>query len=1147
MISTSALTLNWVQNSMANSQTGRMFRENRHSRQVLPFAGWSLFVLLVVLIWPGLAHAVCPPGSFYDPQNSGECWQCPSGYNRTIFPVSAANACEAVLPATFSPASRQGRHGCEPGDITDPRNGGECWQCPSGLVRTWSPVNGSNACGKPGEIFDKKQPATFIKNVGCSAGEFPDIDWCWTCPGGSDRAIATHIESNQACVVPARTEVQRATFIDRVACGRLDERACALVGRPSCDTNHVEFDNMCRLRGDCGSEGKRRCLLGEPGAWEPLTGCATTLVPVNNVCTRPACGRLDERACAIAGRPSCDPDLVEIGARCVQCGGEGQPGCPVLSPRRVPLGNQPCEAHLVEIGARCVRCGGEGQPGCPVLSPRRGELKDRPCEANLVEIGASCVQCGGEGQPGCPAFSPRYVALGDWPCEQPFEETNGRCGRPPETYCGGATRWTVGPNAGCDTYKMGLATRDITGPFVDSQMQGYANGKQISKGLHTRLWARAFVVEGCNGKRVAFVSADLAQMFHSVRQGVVEILQQSFGDKYGFDNVVISATHTHAAIQGYTDYVWLNLSGAMDASDHQGFDRDNFNAIVDGIADAIVAADQQADSTTGTIRIGAGAFDPKLSFNRSATAYNLNPAAERAGQPEVDREMTLLRFDASDGRELGSFNWLPVHNTTYSKHNPYISGDAKGIAAYWLEKEKGVVKWGNQGGYVAGFTQAHCGDVSPNVPIQAGVPNPPTSDTDSTHSRTIPNALAHLATAKSILAAASEQVNGSVEVINSFVDFEGVVVERAYSRKPARTETCKAWYGSVFQGGSKEDGEGERNIKEGDTFTGIGFFGKFLPFIGLPAAVNSVCHQKELHPIVVLGNRANVHWSPTKLPLQIVVIGQLAIAAVPFEVTTMAGRRLKKSILDALAPRVKHVVIAGLANDYAGYVTTREEHGAVHYEGASTQFGPDTEAALRQEFAALTCSLKGGSLSQPWRNVSPPDLRTGNVVGPSNPVSLVFAKGSRAQPLMSRIQPDFFDAGRKLGAIVRQVKPRYTTGETVKFQYRGGHPRRSIRKLPTFFRIERQDDRDKNVWQLVATDTSPETRFVWVPTVVKKPIRDRGPQYHSELRIEWMLSIPNSDYTAKPGTYRLRFFGHTDTGNGLKPYDGTSKEFVVMN
>jgi neutral ceramidase len=1150
---------------------------NRMSQHAVHRAGWVIGILIGAWIRPDLVRAQQCTRGFLDPRNGGECWECPSGFNRTIAPVDAANACETVRPAIFSAASRRSREGCEPDDIFDPRNGGECWRCPSGLVRTWSPVNSAEACGQPGGVFDKKQRATFTKRVGCNAGDFPDIGWCWRCLNGSVRGTA-HIESSQACVIPARTESRSATFIEP-----LPLEACGSEGQPGCPI---------------GSR-RRAVLQGLP--------CETRFAEINARCVK--CGGEGQPGCPILSPPRralgdlpCDRSLAEINSRCVKCGGENQPGCPVASPPRKALGDLPCDSSLAEINARCVKCGSENQPGCPAASPPRAALGDLACETHLAELDARCVKCGDAGQRGCPVASLRRKALGDQPCEPSYEEVGGRCQKRPDTPCGdigqraccvgeqsfgtcavgrsteagcpygaeqcrcgkgsifqavdhcvaecsAGARWDVAPNVGCDTYRIGLATRDITGPVVDSQMQGYANGVQISQGLHMRLWARAFVVEGCNRQRVAFVSAELAQMFHSVREGVVEQLQKKFGKKYSYDNVLVSATHTHAAIQGYTHYVWMNLAGMQDTSDHQGFDRDNFDAIVNGITEAIVDADKEADHTKGTIRIGAGTVDSRLSFNRSIAAYNLNSAAERAGLPEVDRTMTLLRFDSSDGRELGSFNWLPVHNTTYSKENLYVSGDAKGMAAYWLEQEKGVVEWGARGGYVAGFAQAHCGDVSPNLPVQARDPNPPTSASDANHSRTIPNALAQLAAANSIIATAAERVHGSVEVINSFVDFENVVVDRAYSRNALPTKTCEAWYGAVFEGGSKEDGENAQSIREGAQITGVGFGGMLIPFVGLPAAINRLCHQKELHPIVVLGKRADVHWSPTMLPLQIVVMGQLAIAAVPFEMTTMSGRRLQKSLLEALGPRVKHVVIAGLANDYAGYVTTREEHAAVHYEGASTQFGPDTESAVRQEFTALSCALKSRSaaLAAPWRNVTPPDLRAGNIVGPSNPASRVFATGSRLQPVKSRIQPDYFDAGRPLAAIVQQVKPSYSPGETVVFQYRGGHPRRSIRRLPSFFRIERRDDTAPSGWRLVASDTSPETRFVWLPTEIMKPSLAHGPQYHSELRIEWTLSMPNSGRAAKPGTYRLRFFGHTDTGNGLTPYEGTSNELVVTN
>ena len=67
----------------------------------------------------------------------------------------------------------------------------------------------------------------------------------------------------------------------------------------------------------------------------------------------------------------------------------------------------------------------------------------------------------------------------------------------------------------------------------------------------------------------------------------------------------------------------------------------------------------------------------------------------------------------------------------------------------------------------------------------------------------------------------------------------------------------------------------------------------------------------------------------------------LVLVAVPFEMTTMAGRRLRETVRERLAPvGVEHVVIAGLSNAYAGYLTTRQEYAKQDYAGASTHFGP---------------------------------------------------------------------------------------------------------------------------------------------------------------------------------------------------------------
>ena len=292
--------------------------------------------------------------------------------------------------------------------------------------------------------------------------------------------------------MPARTEVRHATLIGRPACGPLDERACAIVGRNSCDPGLVEFDNVCRTRGDCGTEGKRRCLAGEPGAWEPLTGCAITLVPTNNVCTRPACGRLDERACAIVGRNSCDPGLVEFDNVCRtrgDCGAAGQRACLIGESSHVG-----CRPGLSEQGGQCHVCGALGQRACAIVGRTScdnglvevndmcftrgdcgaadqracllGERARAGCNAGLSERVGRCEACGALGQPAC-------AIVGRRSCNRGLVEASntcfarGACGRAEERACLIGERRVPGCDAGLSERNgMCWAPSPLTTPVV---------------------------------------------------------------------------------------------------------------------------------------------------------------------------------------------------------------------------------------------------------------------------------------------------------------------------------------------------------------------------------------------------------------------------------------------------------------------------------------------------------------------------------------------------------------------------------------------------------------------------------------------------------------------------------------------------------
>jgi neutral ceramidase len=97
---------------------------------------------------------------------------------------------------------------------------------------------------------------------------------------------------------------------------------------------------------------------------------------------------------------------------------------------------------------------------------------------------------------------------------------------------------------------------------------------------------------------------------------------------------------------------------------------------------------------------------------------------------------------------------------------------------------------------------------------------------------------------------------------------------------------------------------------------------------------------------------------PQVLPVQLLMIGSVALVGVPAEFTSTAGRRIKARIRTALGPAVTHVAVSNYTNGYAGYVTTAEEYQAQHYEGASTLYGPHTLAAYELVVDGLAAAAR---------------------------------------------------------------------------------------------------------------------------------------------------------------------------------------------
>ncbi|MFP2908039.1 neutral/alkaline non-lysosomal ceramidase C-terminal domain-containing protein, partial [Pyxidicoccus sp. 3LFB2] len=347
---------------------------------------------------------------------------------------------------------------------------------------------------------------------------------------------------------------------------------------------------------------------------------------------------------------------------------------------------------------------------------------------------------------------------------------------------------------------------------------------------------------------------------------------------------------------------------------------------------------------------------------------------------------------------------------------------------------------------------------------------------------------------------------GGVEYRQMYVKLDAVDVAPAWTDGTPR-RTCTAAIGLSMLAGA-EDGPGFG--AEGASCAAIhDVWSQFT------CAVTTTPCQAEKPIVLETGSLGPYPWTPEVLPLQLVTVGNLALVAVPFELTTMAGRRLRRTVQARLGPLgVTEVVIAGLANDYAGYVSTREEYARQAYEGASTHFGPWTLAALQQGFDTLATALRDGQPVPP--GPTPRDLRH---VQTSLKPGVVFDD--------KLLWVDF-------GEVVTDARPAYAPGDRVSVTFWGGHPKNDLRQEGTFLRVQRLGP--GGAWEDVADDSAWETRYRWrrencLPTLAC-----------SHVTVEWDVPAGTA-----PGTYRVVHEGDWKSGwdGRVRPYSGASRSFLV--
>ncbi len=636
-------------------------------------------------------------------------------------------------------------------------------------------------------------------------------------------------------------------------------------------------------------------------------------------------------------------------------------------------------------------------------------------------------------------------------------------------------------------YLVGRGKADITGPAAGVQLWGFVRADQIAEGIHFRLFSRAYVIGERKGdKRIAFASLDIGSVTHAMHQEVVERLQKKYGPIYSETNVILSATHTHSGPSGYWHYGTEGPIG-------MAFYPQHFEAIVQGVVDSIAQAHE--DLQPGDIYAATGAVEG-AGANRSVAAYIANPEAERARYSgDTDTEMTLLKFVDASG-PIGMVNWFASHPTAMNFFNRLISGDHKGHASARFEAEVGK-------GLVAAFAQSNCGDITPNLNLNNTGPGADAFET----TRII--AERQLEVAKGIFEKASEKISGPIDVRHVYMNLSNYAVSAEFTGA-GEQHTCPSAYGYAFAAGSTEDGGGHPLFKEGMLARNAMIDGTVKQQFKLPEPSDE-CRACQAEKVILFApGEMDPPGQSQIVPITLARVGQLTLVCVPAEFSTMAGRRLRETVQQALGDSSAHVVLAGYANDYAGYVTTREEYATQQYEGGHTLFGPWTLAAYQQEFSGLAKAMVAGKTVE--EGAAPTDMR-GKVTG---------------KPLETG--QDLLPAGAKFGGEAKAPNASYARGEIVSVAFWSGDPRNDFRTGNDYLRVECKTG---DTWTTIATDNDWSTKCRWVS--------DPAAPGQLQFSVEW--AIPADVAT---GRYRITHDGNYKTPDGkVERFTASSAEFEV--
>lgn len=215
--------------------------------------------------------------------------------------------------------------------------------------------------------------------------------------------------------------------------------------------------------------------------------------------------------------------------------------------------------------------------------------------------------------------------------------------------------------APAETIRVGAAQTDIT----------WHVGRGGLRGVHSRQWARAIVIDG--PEPFAIARADLWFITGSLYESVVQRVEESTGIPP--ERVLVAATHAHVAHDGTSPHVGQSAyTGSADPMEKE--------FVAEGIARAIELA--HAGARPATLAVGSGSI-AYPAYNRR---YWTNALTNEHGVPAfLDPELGVLRFDdAETGKPLAVLMNYGLHPVVAFPRDPAgVTSDFVGFTERALE------------------------------------------------------------------------------------------------------------------------------------------------------------------------------------------------------------------------------------------------------------------------------------------------------------------------------------------------------------------------------------------------------------------------------------------------------------------------------